>query len=335
MRLLSFAAVFLACSIFSVAQDQDSSAETPTGPPPSIEAQRAPVTVSADPVLANGTPIFLRLLDTVRVTEAKVGDPVKFVVTSSVRYRDLVLIPRETIVMGRVREVQQARRMSRGSHLGIEILNPKMLDGAEIPLRQTRDVRGGVSPGLSAAADGSAVGPGADVGFFALPVMGSLFLVKKGTTRNAEAGAPAVAYVSGDVPLSLTRLRALPPNTTSHAAGTGHVHVLHQAVGLTQNLYCNGIPITKLGRGRRFSLEIAPGDYRFAFSEKKPLDLFVTAGEDYYLVFDFRLLTNFLSLVDPESGKQLESSLKPVKDADLWNDSGKCTPLPTTVTVAR
>jgi hypothetical protein len=334
MRLLSFAyAVVLTCTIPSLAQDQDSSAATPnpTALPPTIEAQRVPVTVPAAPALANGTPVFLRLLDTVKVKEAKVGDTVKFVVTSDVRYRDLVVIPRETIVMGRVTEVQQARRMSRGSHLGIEVSNPKMLDGVELPLRGTSSVLGGVSPKLSAAADGTAIGPGANVGFFAVPVLGTFFLAKKGTARNAEAGAPAVAYVNGDAPLDLVGLRALPPNTNPPAVGTGHLHILHPAVGLTQNLYCNGIPIAKLGRGRRLSLELPAGDYRFAFSEKKPLELFVTAGEDYYLIFDFRLLTNFLTLLNPESGEQLESSLKPVKNEDYWNNVNQCTPLPTKV----
>jgi hypothetical protein len=331
MRLLSFAcAVVLACTIFSPAQDQDSSAETPkpAGPPPTIEAQRAPVNVPAVPMLANGTPVFLKLLDTVKVKEAKVGDPVKFMATSNVRYRDLVVIPRETIVMGRVTEVRQARRMSRGSHLGIEVPNAKMLNGAELTLRGKGSVRGEVSPGLKAADDGMSIGPGSDVGFLAAPVLGTLFLAKKGTTRNAEAGAPAVAYVNGDTPLDLIGLRALPPNTNPPAAATGHLHVLHPAVGLTQNLYCNGVPIAKLGRGRRLSLDLPSGDYRFAFSEKKPLQLFVTAGEDYYLIFDFRLLTNFLTTLDAESGTRLEASLKPVKDEDFWNDASKCTPLP-------
>ncbi|MBZ5720860.1 MAG: hypothetical protein LAO03_10820 [Acidobacteriia bacterium] len=105
--LLSACSLVLACTILSPAQDQSQ----PTGPPKNIEAQKAPVKVPTVPVLADGTPVFLKLLDTVNAQEAKVGDPVKFMVTTNVRYRDLVVIPRETIVMGRVTKVQPARRM--------------------------------------------------------------------------------------------------------------------------------------------------------------------------------------------------------------------------------
>jgi hypothetical protein len=318
MRLLCFAcALVLTCTVFAPAQDQDGSAEPPepTGPPSILEAQRAPVKVPTVPVLANGTPIFLRLLDTVKVEEARVGDPVRFMVTSNVRYRDLVVIPRETIVMGRVTEVRQARRMSRGSNLKIEVPNAKTLNGAGFTLRGKPRFRGEVSPGLSAANEGMGT---SEAGILVAPVVGTFFLAKKGTTRNAEAGARTVAFVDGDVPLDLIGLRALPPNTNQPTAVIGHVHVL----GSPQNyLYCNGIPIAKLGGGRRFTLDLPSGDYRFAFSKKKPLAVFVAAGEDYYL-------SDSLTLLEAESGKELEASLKPIKNEDFWNDASKCTPLP-------
>ncbi len=146
-------------------------------------------------------------------------------ITSNVQYRDLVVIPRETIVMGRFTDVRQARRMGRGPYLEIEVPNAKMLNGAGFTLRGSPRVGGEASPGLSTATDLTLhIGAGSEVGaagaILAAPVLETVSLAKKGTTRNAEAGARTVAFVNGDAPLDLIGLRALPPNTNPPTAAS-------------------------------------------------------------------------------------------------------------------
>jgi hypothetical protein len=74
---------------------------------------------AAQPVLEDGTPVKLRISQTVTSADAHVDDRVEFEVPEEVRVADVVVIPKGGIAWGTVTEAQANRRMARGGKLEI------------------------------------------------------------------------------------------------------------------------------------------------------------------------------------------------------------------------
>jgi|GEM_PF-4523215 len=325
--LLPAFVLLVLASIVAGAQNKSGVPDRPT-PPKIIEALQAPVKVPATPVLTEGTPILLRLSQTVKVKDAKPGDQVNLEVAADLWYRDTLLVQEGAAVSGEVQRVEMPKRRSRGSYLQIWVNSVRLVNGREVALHGHPKFEGGAlisgfdMPGAAGPAAGlAAAGAGA--------VVGTIWLVKKGKIQDAPAGARFSAFVADDVPLDLEALRALPVNATRPAASAAHIHILRFGVGMFADVFCNGIPISKLPRNHRLDLDVPQGYYRFSVSAKKPVEMFVNAGEDYYLDWDFSgFAGGKLVPYQPDKRTVAELTLKPVEQVDYWNETTKCTPLP-------
>jgi len=243
------------------------------------------------------------------------------------------VIPRGTQVLGGLTEVVLARRASRGSHVKIAIKNTHSLDAKEVRLSGAPTFHGTASPALGTAFDatmnvGSASPVTAVGATLALPVLIGITLAKKGTTLDVPAGQMVTAFVIDDLPLDLEALRVLPPNDDRSAPFRGHVHVLRPEIGVTANLFCNGVPIANIPRKQQLGLDLPQGYYRFSSGRKKPTELFVAGGENYYLFWSF---SGFVAVLEPDDGVAGEKAatwMKPVAQENYWNDPARCTPLP-------
>jgi hypothetical protein len=80
-----------------------------------------PGTASFDPktTLEDGTPVKLRISQTVSSADAHLNDRVEFEVLDDIKVADSLIIPKGGIAWGTVTEAQPKRRMGRGGKLEI------------------------------------------------------------------------------------------------------------------------------------------------------------------------------------------------------------------------
>src|ERR1700676_1246367 len=75
--------------------------------------------LASTPMLEDGTPVRLRITQTISSADAHVDDRVAFEVLEEVRVADMLVIPKGGVAWGTVTEAQSKRRMARGGKLEI------------------------------------------------------------------------------------------------------------------------------------------------------------------------------------------------------------------------
>jgi hypothetical protein len=289
-----------------VAQEESPPGEAPEPRvvPPVITSMQAPIKVHTSHVLANGTPVTLRLVTGIKAKEAKVGDVAEFVLDHDFQHREILLAKEGTPVQAVVVEASKAKWLSRGSKLGIDIQGLRLLNGQTLPLRGTPTYHGGVGPaaqiGAGLVVEGAkpssgkssplvpGIGPGlcvlCELVFVPVTVV---TLAAPGTNKNVEANAIATAFVDGDMPLNIESFRSLQPSSGTQTAKVRIVRG-HYGAWYGRDLYCNGVPLAHFPAQRKLELELQPGWYRFAINPKKePMELFLQAGTDTRLITDY------------------------------------------------
>ena len=98
------------------------------------DQQQTVVNESRPFVLEDGTPIKLRLSQTVSSADAHVNDLVQFEVLEDVMVGDAVVIPKGAAALGTVTEAVPKRRMARGGKLEIVMDSVRLSDGQKAPL---------------------------------------------------------------------------------------------------------------------------------------------------------------------------------------------------------
>jgi hypothetical protein len=144
-------------------------------------------------VLQNGTPVKLRLGRTVSSSEAHVGDSVDLRVIEEVKVGGIPVIPRGSIALGTVTESRGKHRLGRGGKLCIRIDFVWLMDGSKVPLRATKEGRGGGHTELMTAA---MIG----TGLVLLPAA-PVFVLMRGQDSTLLKGTEVTAYVNGNVSL--------------------------------------------------------------------------------------------------------------------------------------
>jgi hypothetical protein len=306
MRILSVLLLSALLNGQMVAQEESAPGEAPEprAVPPVITSMQAPIKVHTSHVLADGTPVALRLVTGIKAKEAKVGDVADFVLDHDLQDREILLAKEGTPVQAVVVEASRAKWLSRGSKLGIDIQGLRLLNGQTLPLRGTPTYRGSIGPaaqiggGLAVEAAKPSSGkssplvPGIGPGLCVLCELvivpaTAVTLAAPGTNKNVEANAIATAFVDGDMPLNTESFRALQPASGSQAA---KVRIVRGRYGAWygRDLYCNGVPLAHFAAQRKLELELQPGWYRFAVNPKKePVELFLQAGSDTRLITDY------------------------------------------------
>lgn len=104
------------------------------------EQSTAPAKV---PMLEDGTPVHLRISQSVSSADARVSDRVEFEVLDDIKIADVVIVPKGGIAWGTVTAAHRKRRLGRGGKLEIVLDEVRLADGERVPLRATKEAQGG------------------------------------------------------------------------------------------------------------------------------------------------------------------------------------------------
>jgi len=173
-------------------------AQAPASPAPS------PV-----PTLLDGTPVKLRLAQTVSSAEARVGQEIPFEVVEEVRVNDIVVLAKGGTAIATVTDAEPKKRMGRGGKLDMAISYARLIDGQKLALRGSKEGKGGSHTGAMTAgivATSLIVWPAAP-----------FFLFMHGKDISIPAGTEITAFIEGDMHLDLAKFGAAPSQV---AAGT-------------------------------------------------------------------------------------------------------------------
>lgn len=161
-----FAIFLVMISVLSVAQTSA----------PNSTASSSPVEV----VLADGTPIKLRLGNTATASGVRVGENLELEVSEDVRVSDIVVVAKGNRASAEVTGLHAG--VGNAGRIDVNLLSVTLSDGKVIPVRSTKD----------------------------RPSRDNQALIVSSSSQDASIapGTSVIAYVNGSQPLDLTRLRA-------------------------------------------------------------------------------------------------------------------------------
>ncbi len=187
-------------------------------------AQQAVSNTSTGFTLEDGTPIKLRLSQTVSSETAQVNDRVEFEVLEDVKIADVVVVPKGGVAWGTVTEAQPKRRMARGGKLEIVMDSVRLVDGQKAALRAVKEGKGGGHAG------------GMTVGIVAAAVIfwpaAPLFLLMHGKDITFPKGTDVPTFINGDLKLDPAKFQVADGGASQPVVG-----------GVPSNLSVNSTPI--------------------------------------------------------------------------------------------
>ena len=207
-RFLPGLAVLLLSSALLGQQTSQSTPAISTAPTTEQAAQpeRAPVPHT----LLDGTPVKLRLSQTISSADAKTGQDVPFEVVEDVDVDGVPVIQKGATAIGNVTAAEPKRRMGRGGKLDITISYVRLTDQQKAALRAIKDTKGG---GHVGAMTGAMVATGI-IFFPAAP----LFLFMHGKDITIPQGTEITAFVQGDMHLDMAHFGVAAPQMPTDQA---------------------------------------------------------------------------------------------------------------------
>jgi hypothetical protein len=205
---------FLSCLAVSA---QQTPAPTTVSPSPDTRSQAPAAAGPPQPhTLLDGTPVRLRLSQTISSADAKVGQEIPFEVVEEVKVDDVVVLPKGATAIGTVTDANPKKTMGRAGKLNLSISYARLADQEKVALRATQDNKGG---GHVGAMTGAIVATSI-VFFPAAP----LFLFMHGKDITIPQGTEIMAFVEGDMHLNMANFgvapapMAAPPTVQSQAS---------------------------------------------------------------------------------------------------------------------
>jgi hypothetical protein len=256
----SFAAVIcLACCSLLVAQQAPAPAP-PNANPDSGPATAAPPQPQRPPqphTLMDGTPVKLRLSETMSSANAKVGQEVPFEVVEDVTVDGVVVLPKGATAIGTVTDCNPKRSMGRAGKLDISISYARLADQEKVALRAMQENKGG---GHVGAMTGAIVATSI-VFFPAAP----LFLFMHGKDITIPQGTEITAFVEGDMHLDMARFNAVPPAPPNAApAAATQVSVVVESTPPGADIEVDGAFVGNTPS----TVSVAPGSHQIAVKKK-------------------------------------------------------------------
>ena len=199
--------VLLLSSSLIVAQEP----QAPAAATPAAAPQAAPSTPPPPHTLLDGTPVKLRLSQSISSAEAKVGQEVPFEVVEDVKVDDVVVLPKGAVAIANVTEAEHKKSMGRAGKLNVAISYARLSDNEKVALRAIKEAKGG---GHVGAMTGAIVATSI-VFFPAAP----LFLFIHGKDITIPQGTEITAFADGDMHLDMAHFGAA-PQTVATAAPT-------------------------------------------------------------------------------------------------------------------
>lgn len=191
-------ALALSCSLVAAQQPQ---AAAPANSTP--VAQAAPSGPPPPHTLLDGTPVKIRLSQSISSAEAKVGQEVPFEVVEDVKVDDTVVLPKGSSAIANVTEAEHKKSMGRAGKLNISISYARLSDNEKVALRAVKETKGG---GHVGAMTGAMVATSI-VFFPAAP----LFLFIHGKDITIPQGTEITAFVDGDMHLDMAHFGSAQP----------------------------------------------------------------------------------------------------------------------------
>jgi hypothetical protein len=206
MRKSRLAFIFLViCPLLVAQQPQPPVAEAPSAIP-----QAALSTPPPPHTLLDGTPVKLRLSQTISSADTKVGQEIPFEVVEDISVDQVVVLPKGATAIANVTTAQSKKSMGRGGKLDIAISYARLKDQEKVALRASQESKGG---GHVGAITGAMVAT--SVAFFpAAP----LFLFIKGKDITIPQGTQITAFVEGDMHLNMANFGVAPPRACTSAS---------------------------------------------------------------------------------------------------------------------
>jgi hypothetical protein len=200
-RISSVLALVLSSSLVYSQQPQSFSPNNPTP-----AAQSVPGALPAPHTLLDGTPVKLRLSQSISSADTKVGQEVPFEVVEEIKVDDVVVLPKGATAIANVTEAEHKKRMGRAGKLNIAISYARLSDKEKVSLRAVKEAKGG---GHVGAMTGAIVATSI-VFFPAAP----LFLFMHGKDITIPQGTEITAFVDGDMHLDMAHFGAASPETS-------------------------------------------------------------------------------------------------------------------------
>lgn len=256
MRKNPIAIVLLAICPTLVAQQPQPIPQAP------VTAQQAAPSAPPPPhTLLDGTPVKLRLSQTVSSADTKVGQEIPFEVVEDVSVDGVAVLPKGATAIATVTATEHKKSMGRAGKLDIAISYARLKDQEKVALRATQENKGG---GHVGAMTGAMVATSI-VFFPAAP----LFLFIHGKDITIPQGTPITAFVEGDMHLNMANFAAAP--TASALAQTPAATAVPVQASLAIDSTPAGADIEIDGAfagNTPSTVSVAPGSHRIAVTKK-------------------------------------------------------------------
>lgn len=205
-------------------------------------------------LLAEDTPVRLRIAQTISSGTAKLNDKVDFEVVEDIKVGNLVVIPQGGTAIGTVTEARTKKSFGRSGKLNINIDYVRLANGDKVPLRA---VKGGSGGSRTGAMTGAVVAT-AIVFFPAAP----LFFFIKGKNIIIPKGTEITAFVAADTPMDPAKFGN--KEAVSSAGSTEPANEASEVGMILVKSTPDACDITVDGRfvgSTTSTLRLAPGDH--------------------------------------------------------------------------
>ena len=157
-------------------------------------------------VIPDGTPVKLRLAESVSSAHARVGDPLDFVVVRDVSVGGFTVIPAGTIAHGSVTGVKGRRFLGMGGQVSLKLDSVDLVNGDRVELSANKKVKGGSRTKLM-------VGAMIVTGLVFLPAA-PIFLLTRGHDSTVVKSTEITARIDGATSLLSTGLERSPETSS-------------------------------------------------------------------------------------------------------------------------
>jgi PEGA domain len=239
-------------------------AQQAPAPIASAQAPQTPTVSSQLPAphtLLDGTPVKLRLGQTISSSDARVGQEIPFEVVEEVKVDDVVVLPKGATAIATVTEADHKKSMGRAGKLNISVTYARLADQEKVALRAVKDSKGG---GHVGAMTGAIVATSI-VFFPAAP----LFLFIHGKDISIPQGTEITAFVEGDMHLEMTRFGVTAPIAATSASNIAPIATSGVSLNIESTPPGADIEVDGSFVGNTPStIEVAPGSHQIVLRRK-------------------------------------------------------------------
>jgi hypothetical protein len=270
VRKNPIAVVLLSICPLLVAQQQQ-----PTPEAPSAASQAVPSGPPPAHTLLDGTPVKLRLSQTISSADTKVGQEIPFEVVEDITVDQVVVLPKGATAIANVTTAEHKKSMGRAGKLDISISYARLKDQEKVQLRATKETKGG---GHVGAMTGAMVATSI-VFFPAAP----LFLFIHGKDITIPQGTEVTAFVQGDMHLNMANFVDTPAASTQPQAHAAQAAPVQASLAIDSTPAGADVELDDAFVGNTPStVSVAPGSHKITVKKKGFLEwtktLSVTGG---------------------------------------------------------